>query len=128
MCFDAGPVSSGWTPCISRWLCGQVLAEQLKGMAGDLSDEEFNRAKNMTKSSVLMNLESKPIILEDMGKQMLCYGKRLTAAEVCAQIDSVTAADVQKVAKAMLGSQLSYAAYGEVHALPRYDQVSAFFK
>lgn len=106
----------------------QVLAEQLKGMAGDLSDEEFNRAKNMTKSSVLMNLESKPIVLEDMGKQMLCYGKRLTAAEVCAQIDSVKAADVQKVAKQMLGSQLTYSAYGEVHALPRYDQVAAFFK
>ena len=106
----------------------EVLSEQLKGMGGELSDEEFERAKKMTKSSVLMNLESKPIILEDMGKQVLCYGKRLTGAEVCAQIDAVKKADVQKVAKAMLGTQLSYAAYGEVHSLPRYDQVAAFFK
>lgn len=106
----------------------QVLAEQLKGMSGDLTDEEFSRAKNMTKSSVLMNLESKPIVLEDMGKQVICYGKRLTAAEVCAQIDAVKPADVQKVAKTMLASQLTYSAYGEVHALPRYDQVAQFFK
>jgi len=106
----------------------QVLAEQLKGMGSDLSDEELARAKNQTKTSVLMNLESKPIILEDMGKQVLCYGKRIGAAEVCKQIDSVSAADIQKVASQMLKTQLTYAAHGEVHALPRYDSVAQFFK
>jgi processing peptidase subunit alpha len=106
----------------------QVLAEQLKGMGGAVTDEELSRAKKMTKSSVLMNLESKPIILEDMGKQVLCYGKRLTAAEVCSQIDSVSAADIAKVAKKMMGSPLTYAGLGEVHSLPRYDMVSQFFK
>jgi len=106
----------------------QVLAEQLKNMGSDLSDEELSRAKNQTKSSVLMNLEAKPIILEDMGKQVLCYGKRITAAEVCSQIDAVSAADIGKVASKMLKTQLTYAAYGEVHSLPRYDQVAAFFK
>jgi processing peptidase subunit alpha len=106
----------------------QVLAEQLKGMGGAVTDEELSRAKNMTKSSVLMNLESKPIILEDMGKQLLCYGKRLTAAEVCSQIEKVSAADIQKVAKKMLGSEITYSAYGEIHSLPRHDMVAAFFK
>jgi processing peptidase subunit alpha len=106
----------------------QVLAVQLKGMAGDLGDEAISRAKNMTKSSVLMNLESKPIVLEDMGKQVLCYGKRISAAEVCSQIDSVTAADIKKVAQKMLGSQLTYSGYGEVHSLPRYDEVANFMK
>jgi processing peptidase subunit alpha len=106
----------------------QVLAEQLKGMGSNLTDEELSRAKNQTKTSVLMNLESKPIILEDMGKQVLCYGKRISAAEVCSQIDSVSAADIEKVAAQMLKTQLTYAAYGEVHSLPRYDQVASFFK
>jgi len=106
----------------------QVLAEQLKGMGKNITDEELSRAKNMTKSSVLMNLESKPIILEDIGKQVLCYGKRLTAAEVCSQVDKVTAADIDKVATQMLKTQLTYAAYGEVFSLPRYDQVAGFFK
>jgi processing peptidase subunit alpha len=106
----------------------QVLADQLKGMGKGITDEELSRAKNMTMSSVLMNLESKPIILEDMGKQMLCYGKRLTAEEVCSQIEKVSAKDIEKVASQMLKTQLTYAAYGEVHALPRYDQVANFFK
>jgi processing peptidase subunit alpha len=106
----------------------QVLADQLKGMGGAVTDEELDRAKNMTKSSVLMNLESKPIILEDMGKQLLCYGKRLTAAEVCGQIDQVSAADITKVAQKMMGSEITYSAYGEIHSLPRHDMVAAYFK
>merc|ERR1719478_1675676 len=106
----------------------QVLAEQLKGMGKNITDEELSRAKNMTKSSVLMNLESKPIILEDIGKQVLCYGKRLTAEEVCSQIDAVTAADITKVAQKMMGSEITYSAYGEIHSLPRHDMVAAYFK
>jgi len=102
----------------------QVLAEQMAQMAGPVSDEELNRAKAMTKSSVYMNLESRSIVLEDLGKQLLCYGKRLSADDIAKQIDAVTAADLQKVAKEMLSTPLTYAAYGEVHSLPRYDTIA----
>lgn len=102
----------------------QVLADQLAKMAGPVTDEELSRAKAMTKSSVLMNLESQAILLEDLGKQVLCYGKRVGAPELTAQIDKVTAADLQKVAKEMLSTPLTYAAYGETQALPRYDVVA----
>jgi processing peptidase subunit alpha len=102
----------------------QVLAEQLAGMAGPVSPEELNRAKAMTKSSVYMNLESQGIVLEDLGKQVLCYGKRMNADDICKQIDALTAADLQKAAKAVISTPLTYAAYGETHALPRYDVVA----
>merc|ERR1711935_368059 len=97
----------------------QVLAEQLSGMVGPVSPEELNRAKAMTKSSVYMNLESQGIVLEDLGKQMLCYGKRMNADEICGQIDALTAADLQKAAKEVISTPLTYAAYGETHGLPR---------
>merc|ERR1712166_558810 len=102
----------------------QGLAQQLSGMAGPVSPEELNRAKAMTKSSVYMNLESQGIVLEDLGKQMLCYGKRMNADEICGQIDALTAADLQKAAKEVIGTPLTYAAYGETHGLPRYDVVA----
>jgi processing peptidase subunit alpha len=102
----------------------QVLAEQLAGMAGPVSAEELARAKAMTKSSVHMNLESRAIVLEDLGKQVLCYGKRLTAADICAQIDALTAADLQKAAKELISTPLTYSAWGETHSLPRYDTVA----
>jgi len=102
----------------------QVLAEQMSKMAGPISDEELARAKAMTKSSVYMNLESRSIVLEDIGKQVLCYGKRMSADEIAVQIDNASAADLQRVAKGMISTPLTYAAYGEVHSLPRYDVVA----
>merc|ERR1712166_1734146 len=66
------------------------------------------------KSSVYMNLESRSIVLEDIGKQALCYGKRLGADEIAAQIDAASAADLQRVAKDMISTPLTYSAYGEV--------------
>jgi processing peptidase subunit alpha len=102
----------------------QVLSEQLAGMAGPVSAEELNRAKAMTKSSVLMNLESRQIVLEDLGKQLLCYDERQSAAKICAQIDAISAADLQKAAKEVISTPLTYAAYGETYALPRYDVVA----
>merc|ERR1711935_663562 len=102
----------------------QVLAEQMAKMAGPIGDEELARAKAMTKSSVYMNLESRSIVLEDIGKQALCYGKRLGADEIAAQIDAASAADLQRVAKDMISTPLTYSAYGEVSSLPRYDVVA----
>eukprot|EP00657_Telonema_sp_P-1_P006866 TRINITY_DN26333_c0_g1_i1.p1 TRINITY_DN26333_c0_g1~~TRINITY_DN26333_c0_g1_i1.p1 ORF type:complete len:460 (+),score=124.90 TRINITY_DN26333_c0_g1_i1:182-1561(+) len=102
----------------------QVLAEQLAGMAGPVSDEELSRAKAMTKSQVYMNLESRAITLEDLGKQVLCFGKRLSADDICNQIDALSAADLQKAAKAVISTPLTYSAYGETHSLPRYDVIA----
>jgi len=102
----------------------QVLAEQMANMAGPISDEELARAKAMTKSSVYMNLESRSIVLEDIGKQALCYGKRLSADEIAVQIDAASAADLQRVAKDMISTPLTYSAYGEVSSLPRYDVIA----
>eukprot|EP00966_Prymnesium_polylepis_P076904 1782145-Prymnesium_polylepis.1 len=38
-------------------------------MQGAISDVELARAKNQLKSSLLMNLESRPILFEDIGRQ-----------------------------------------------------------
>ena len=48
-----------------------------------------------------MNLESRPILFEDIGRQVLTYGARTPAADLVQQIESVTAADLNKVARAL---------------------------
>jgi processing peptidase subunit alpha len=41
-----------------------------------VTDIELARAKNSTISAVLMNLESRVIVAEDIGRQILTYGCR----------------------------------------------------
>lgn len=41
-----------------------------------VTQEQLDRAKEATKSSVLMDLESRIVASEDIGRQVLTYGER----------------------------------------------------
>lgn len=105
-------------------------------MAGELLDaaskapsaEETQRAKNQLKSSVLMKLESRQVLFEDIGRQILTYGKHESAAELCARIDAVTPESLQKAAQKCLKSAATIASFGDVSAVPSYDAVANKFK
>lgn len=93
-------------------------------MGGAISDVELSRAKNQLKASLLMNLESRPILFEDIGRQVLTYGARAEPGELVAKIEAVTAADLNKVASTLLKSPPSVVVYGDTTAVPRYDLIA----
>lgn len=43
-----------------------------------MTNEELSRARNMLKCNVLTHLESRLVLFEDIGRQMLTYGQRET--------------------------------------------------
>ncbi len=49
-------------------------------MAKDVPEAELERAKKAAISSVLMNLESRAVVAEDIGRQVLTYGHRCAPA------------------------------------------------
>jgi processing peptidase subunit alpha len=104
-----------------------ALCEEMTKMAGPISDVELSRAKNQLKSSLLMNLESRPILFEDIGRQVLTYGARTPAADLVQQIESVTAADLNKVASNLLKTPPSIVVYGDTTCVPRYDVIARQF-
>lgn len=104
-----------------------ALCEEMSKMAGPISDVELSRAKNQLKSSLLMNLESRPILFEDIGRQVLTYGARTPASDLVQQIESVTAADLSKVASNLLKTPPSIVFYGDTTCVPRYDVISRQF-
>jgi processing peptidase subunit alpha len=107
-------------------LMDQMTAECLH-MAGKVDPNELSRAKNQLKSSVHMQLEARSLQLEDQGRQLITYGKIMTPAELCAQVDAVKDSDIQRVATAMLKTPLSLATYGDLSNVVRYDDLAKRF-
>ncbi|KAJ3191196.1 Mitochondrial-processing peptidase subunit alpha [Irineochytrium annulatum] len=79
-----------------------IIFDQLVRMCDGYTDLEVSRAKNQLKSNVLMALESRGVELEDIGKQVMSLGRRVSAVETCERIDAVTGADLVRVAMRMV--------------------------
>ncbi|VVT54583.1 uncharacterized protein SAPINGB_P004148 [Magnusiomyces paraingens] len=90
-----------FAPYLAEILCRQFSMTFTTG-AGALTKTEVQRAKNQLRSSLLMNLESKMVQLEDMGRQILVQGYKVPVSEMCDKIDALTVEDIQRVARRVL--------------------------
>ena len=84
----------------------------------------------MLKSLMMMQLESRMVLCEDIARQFITYGYRQKPEELCQQIDNVTKADLLKVAMKMILTKPSIGIVGPEHSLankvPKYDDVKNF--
>ncbi|KAK2755063.1 Mitochondrial-processing peptidase subunit alpha [Arachnomyces sp. PD_36] len=86
----------------------EVMCKELQSLTLDsgfsaLQLQEVNRAKNQLRSSLLMNLESRMVELEDLGRQVQVHGRKVGVREMCDQIDALTVEDLRRVAKQVFG-------------------------
>ncbi|XP_012576629.1 PREDICTED: mitochondrial-processing peptidase subunit alpha [Condylura cristata] len=86
---------------------------------------ELERAKTQLMSMLMMNLESRPVIFEDVGRQVLATRSRKLPHELCALIRSVRPEDIRRVASAMLRGKPAVAALGDLTDLPSYEHIQA---
>lgn len=66
------------------------------------TEQEVERAKAQLKASLLLGLDGTTATAEDIGRQIVTSGKRMTPAEIEAAIDSVNVAEIQRVAQRYL--------------------------
>ncbi|KAJ1675536.1 Mitochondrial-processing peptidase subunit alpha [Spiromyces aspiralis] len=85
-----------------------------------LDDEEVARAKNQLKSNLLMNLESRMVQLEDLGRQVQTTGAKVPVETMIEKIDSVTIDRLRKAASELVGRPATLVAQGEVGGLETY--------
>lgn len=79
----------------------------------------------MLKSMMMMQLESRLVLCEDIARQYATYGARESTATVCAKIDAVRTEDIVAVAQRMLLTPPAVGAVGhDLKDVPPYDSIN----
>jgi len=95
----------------------EVMCRELKSLGDEtgyaaLKEGEVQRAKNQLRSSLLMNLESRMVELEDLGRQVQVHGRKVGVKEMCRKIEEVSIKDLRRVARQVFGGQVRNAGEG----------------
>ncbi|XP_044742979.1 mitochondrial-processing peptidase subunit beta [Chrysoperla carnea] len=89
-----------------------------------VTESEVTRAKNLLKTNLLLQLDGTTPICEDIGRQALCYGRRLPIHELIYRIDAITAKNVRDVSMKYIYDRCpAVAAVGPVENLPEYNRI-----
>lgn len=127
-------LSGSTSPNMARDMVS-VLAEHIARLAQELvTDEELSRARNMLKNNVLTQLESRVVLFEDLGRQVLTYGQREDVSTTCRKIEAVTKEDIQQLLVRALtqnhpAAAPTIASVGpDLTHVPSHDEVARWFR
>ncbi len=93
-------------------MCRELQALTLDSGFPSLQVAEVNRAKNQLRFSLLMNLESRLVELEDLGRQVQVHGRKVGVKEMCEKIEALTVADLRRVARQIFTGKVDNKGHG----------------
>jgi len=86
--------------------------------------ELLDNAKRALKSSLLSSLDNTSAVAEDIGRQLLVYGRRIPLAEMFARIDAVDGPAFKRICnKYLYDRELAVAVMGNTHSFPDYNWI-----
>uniref|UniRef100_A0A2K5TSZ1 Mitochondrial-processing peptidase subunit beta n=3 Tax=Euarchontoglires TaxID=314146 RepID=A0A2K5TSZ1_MACFA len=101
-----------------------VVQKEWMRLCTSVTESEVARAKNLLKTNMLLQLDGSTPICEDIGRQMLCYNRRIPIPELEARIDAVNAETIREVCtKYIYNRSPAIAAVGPIEQLPDFKQI-----
>jgi predicted Zn-dependent peptidase len=86
----------------TREVLNLTLAELTRIKTDPVAPEELERAKNQIKGNMVIGLESSSSRMSSLARQQMYWGRFFSLDEITAEIDRVTAADLQRLANQLL--------------------------
>lgn len=115
-------------PDKSEEMTAAIIENFLKLAENLVTDEELSRARNMLKCNVLTQLESRLVLFEDIGRQILTYGEREDAASMCAKIDAVTKENIRDIVQRAIVKPPTVSTVGvNIDNVPKREDIYAAF-
>jgi predicted Zn-dependent peptidase len=104
-----------------------VICDEVMKVTQGILPEELQRARAQLKASILMSLESTSSRCEQIARQMLAYGRPVSAEEVVAKVEAIDEKAVVRVAERLFRSQASptFAAIGPLANVESFDAIRA---
>jgi predicted Zn-dependent peptidase len=85
-----------------REVLALTLAEFTRMKHEPVTAEELDRARNQTKGNMVLGLESSSSRMSSLARQQMYWGRFFSLDEITAEIDRVTASDLQRLAQQLL--------------------------
>ncbi|KAF3932749.1 hypothetical protein ABW19_dt0205798 [Dactylella cylindrospora] len=90
----------------------------------DVGESEVERAKAQLKASLLLSLDGTTAIAEDIGRQLITTGRRMTPGEVERVVGAITPKDVMQFAeKHIWDKDIAISSFGSVEGMFDYQRV-----
>eukprot|EP00177_Eucheuma_denticulatum_P000318 GFKZ01000551.1.p1 GENE.GFKZ01000551.1~~GFKZ01000551.1.p1 ORF type:complete len:500 (+),score=75.30 GFKZ01000551.1:147-1646(+) len=87
-----------------------------------VDEAQLHNAKMALKTSLLAQLDGPTGMAEEIGRQLLVYGRRIPISEWFARIDAVDADAIKRVSnKYIFDREVAVTAMGPIHSLPDYN-------
>ena len=93
----------------------------------NVSSAEVERAKAQLKASILLSLDGSTAVAEDIGRQIITTGRRLSPEDVERAVGQITEKDVMDFASRKIWDQdVAVSALGSVEGLLDYNRYAYF--
>ncbi|KAA8629672.1 hypothetical protein SMACR_05811 [Sordaria macrospora] len=95
-------------------------------LCSNVTEAEVERAKAQLKASILLSLDGTTAVAEDIGRQIVTTGRRMSPGEIERIIDAVSAKDVMDFANKKIWDQdIAISAVGSIEGLFDYARIRA---